>query len=95
MTLKQIAKLGKIEPNNENLEILSYYQTACQKWLESKEFKNSNWAKKPYPPLLNPDEVVYEKIPDKHAWMLNLPLPKNYDFVLFGSHAAGMHAALP
>ena len=27
--------------------------------------------------------------------MLNLPLPKNYDFVLFGSHAAGMHAALP
>lgn len=95
MTLEQIAKLGNIEPNDENLEILSQYKIECQKWLESKEFKNSSWAKKPYPPLLNPNEVVYENLPDKHAWTLNLPLPKHYDFVLFGSHAAGMHAAVP
>lgn len=95
MTLEQIAKLGKVEANNENLEILSQYKAACESWLESREFQSSKWAKKPYPPLLNPDEVVYERIPDKHAWTLNLPLPKNYDFVLFGSHAAGMHAAVP
>lgn len=95
MTLEKIAKLGKVELSNENLEILSFYQAQIEQWLQSTEFQTSNWAKKPYPPLLNPSKVEYERLPENHAWTLNLPLPKNYDFVLFGSHAAGMHAAVP
>ena len=41
MTLEQIAKLGKIEPNNENLEILSYYKTACHDRQKDKAMDNT------------------------------------------------------
>ncbi|ELP8580008.1 DUF2972 domain-containing protein, partial [Campylobacter upsaliensis] len=66
-------------------------------WLNSKEFKEKyEDINHPYPPLLNPDKLNdenyilnYEKIPANLAWEMNLPLPRRYEFVFWGSHGVG------
>lgn len=57
-----------------------------KEWVNSKEFKEKYIdTKHPYPPLLNPNSVDYDKISAKLAWELNLPLPPNYDFIFFSN----------
>ncbi|WP_270985121.1 DUF2972 domain-containing protein [Campylobacter upsaliensis] len=66
-------------------------------WLNSKEFKEKyEDINHPYPPLLNPDKLNdenyilnYEKIPANLAWEMNLPLPRMYKFLFWGSHGVG------
>lgn len=64
------------------------YAKEIMQWIESegflKEYKN-----KPFPPLLNPKQIDYNKIPSSVAWELNLPLPQKFKFVYWGSHGAG------
>lgn len=57
-------------------------------WLTSQLFLEK-YANHPYPPLLNPDTLDYEQISPQIAWDLNIPLPKLYSFIYFGSHATG------
>ncbi|EPC9515057.1 DUF2972 domain-containing protein, partial [Campylobacter upsaliensis] len=69
-------------------------------WLNSKEFKEKyEDINHPYPPLLNPDKLNdenyilnYEKIPANLAWEMNLPLPRRYEFLNWGSHCVGNFA---
>lgn len=57
-------------------------------WLTSDTFREK-YANHPYPPLLNPNTLDYERISPQIAWELNIPLPKRYSFIYFGSHASG------
>lgn len=60
-------------------------------WIESNEFKEK-YANRPYPPLLNPQNIDYESIPADLAWELNLPLPPYYDLIYFNNGAsASLH----
>ncbi|EGK8047568.1 DUF2972 domain-containing protein [Campylobacter upsaliensis] len=69
-------------------------------WLNSKEFKEKyEDINHPYPPLLNPDKLNdenyilnYEKISANLAWEMNLPLPRRYEFLNWGSHCVGNFA---
>lgn len=94
MDVNEIAKIGKVEPTPENLEILEKYKNYIIPWVSSDEFKE-NWANKAFAPLIDPNKMDYEGSVPEHAWLLNLPLPKYYEFVVFGSHACGLHAAIP
>lgn len=94
MSTNEICAIGNIEPNDENSKIIQQYANFIIPWLNSDEFKNL-YAKKPYPPLINPAKMDYDGSDPLHAWVLNLPLPKYYDFVAFGSHASGFHSAIP
>lgn len=59
-------------------------------WLNSNEFKK-NYASLPYPPLLNPKNIDYAKLPFAFCNALNLPIPQhyNYMFFAFGASAHG------
>lgn len=94
MTIETICQIGKVKASDENIEILNQYKAHIESWLASDEF-STNYANSPYPPLVNPAKINYQKSKAAHAWVLNLPLPKYYDFVAFGSHACGFHAAIP
>ena len=48
-----------------------------------------------YPPLLNPEQIDYYSSDPALCWILNLPLPNTFDFIVFGSHAASLHSAVP
>ena len=48
-----------------------------------------------YPPLLNPEQIDYYYSDPALCWILNLPLPNTFDFIVFGSHAASLHSAVP
>ncbi|EQB3222690.1 DUF2972 domain-containing protein, partial [Campylobacter upsaliensis] len=69
-------------------------------WLNSREFKEKyEDINHPYPPLLNPDKLNdenyilnYEKISANLAWEMNLPLPRRYEFLNWGSHCVGNFA---
>ena len=93
MTIEEICQIGKIEVNDENIKIIQNYAEYIVPWLKSDEFK-ANWANKPYPPLINPAKIDFEGANALHAWALNIPLPKYYDFVVFGSHGAGITGAI-
>ena len=77
--------------NNDFLQYFAKEYDNIKAWIESKELKNTYIMPPPplYPPLLNPKEVDYTKIPAHIAWELNLPLPPYYKFIYFGSHATG------
>lgn len=92
MTIEQICKIGRVA--KENIQIIENFKESITAWLSSDEFRQ-NYANKPYPPLVNPKKVEYKKGSAEVAWTLNLPLPKYYDFVIFGAHACGFHAAIP
>lgn len=94
MTINEICAIGKVEQNEQSTQIIQQYQDYITRWLDSDEFKQ-NHAQKPYPPLINPAKMEYEGSDPLHAWVLNMPLPKYYDFVAFGSHASGFHSAIP
>lgn len=94
MSLDDICQIGHIKASDENLQILSKYTQFIIPWLESAEFK-ANWANKPFPPLIDPKKMDYQGSAAEHAWLLNIPLPKYYDFVVFGAHASGLHSAIP
>ncbi|HEB9355116.1 TPA: DUF2972 domain-containing protein [Campylobacter coli] len=73
-----------------------------EEWLLSDDF-NQKYKKEnhPYPSLLDPkklndknEKINYHNIPAELAWEMNLPLPDNYEFVVFGSHGAGMKSVL-
>lgn len=93
MTLEQICSIGKVEINDENTKIIKSYQQYIIPWLNSDKFKD-HWANKPYPPLIDPDKMEWGGSDALHAWTLNLPLPKFYDFVVFGSHGVGISTAM-
>lgn len=93
MTVEQICKIGKVKINDENIAIINQYKDYIIPWLSSDEFKN-NYAKKEFPPLINPAKLDYEGSNPAYAWVLNLPLPAFYDFCVFGSHAVGLHGAM-
>lgn len=94
MSIEEICKIANIETNSENIEIITKFKPHIEKWLQSDEFKE-NFSKKPYPPLLNPNNIDYKNSQALNCWVLNLPLPKYYDFVIFGAHCCGFHAAIP
>ena len=93
MTVEQICQIGKVKISDENIAIINKYKDYIIPWLSSDEFKN-NYAKKEFPPLINPAKLDYEGSDPAHAWVLNLPLPAFYDFLVFGSHAVGLHGAM-
>ena len=94
MSIEEICQIAQIEPSDENKEIIEKYTKHIIAWITSDEFKQ-NWANKPFPPLINPAVMDYAGSDASHAWVLNLPLPKYYDFVVFGAHASGLHSAIP
>lgn len=92
MSLEQITQIAKLDHTNQDvLNILALYQEQIISWLNSKKFQA--WAQKPYPPLLNPAKIDYAFLNPIHAWVLNLPLPKHYDFITFGSKFSGLDTA--
>ncbi|MDY5467186.1 MAG: DUF2972 domain-containing protein [Campylobacter sp.] len=93
MTVEQICQIGKVKISDENIAIINQYKDYIIPWLSSDEFK-TNYAKKEFPPLINPAKLDYEGSDPAHAWVLNLPLPAFYDFLVFGSHAVGLHGAM-
>ncbi|MCI7587126.1 MAG: DUF2972 domain-containing protein [Campylobacter sp.] len=93
MTVEQICQIGKVKISDENIAIINQYKDYIIPWLSSDEFK-TNYAKKEFPPLINPAKLDYEGSNPAHAWVLNLPLPAFYDFLVFGSHAVGLHGAM-
>ena len=93
MTIEQICQIGKVKISDENIAIINHYIDYIIPWLSSDEFK-TNYAKKEFPPLINPAKLDYEGSDPAHAWVLNLPLPAFYDFLVFGSHAVGLHGAM-
>ena len=93
MTLEQICQIGKLELNDENTHIIQSYAQHIVPWLESDEFREK-WASKPYPPLINPEKIDFDGANALHAWTLNIPFPKFYDFVVFGSHGVGITTAM-
>ena len=93
MTVEQICQIGKVKISDENIAIINKYKDYIIPWLSSDEFK-TNYAKKEFPPLINPAKLDYEGSDPAHAWLLNLPLPAFYDFLVFGSHAVGLHGAM-
>ena len=93
MTVEQICHIGKIELNDENTHIIKSYAEHIVPWLESDEFREK-WASKAYPPLINPEKIDFEGANALHAWTLNIPFPKYYDFVVFGSHGVGITTAM-
>lgn len=94
MSIEEICQIAQIEPSDENKEIIEKYTKHIIAWISSDEFKQ-NWAHNPFPPLINPAVMDYAGSDASHAWVLNLPLPKYYDFVVFGAHASGLHSAIP
>lgn len=94
MSPEQIAQIAKLDYTNADiLSILAQYQDQIISWLSSREFQTSIWASKPYPPLLNPEKTNYAFLNPAHAWLLNLPLPRHYDFIAFGSAFSGLSLA--
>lgn len=93
MNIQEICAIGKIEANDENIAIIQNYIQYIKPWLNSTEFKQ-NWANKPYPPLIDPKKIDFEGANALHAWTLNIPFPKYYDFVVFGSHGVGITTAM-
>ena len=93
MTVEQICQIGKVKISDENIAIINHYIDYIIPWLSSDEFKN-NYAKKEFPRLINPAKLDYEGSDPAHAWVLNLPLPAFYDFLVFGSHGGGVHGAM-
>lgn len=69
--------------------VFSRLAIQSKEWLQSNKFQ-MEYADSLYPPLLNPQDLDYESIPTDLAWEMNLPLPKNYDFMYFsnGSQAS-------
>lgn len=93
-TLMQIAQIAKADISNPQIaQILTSYESQITQWLTSSEFAASHWASKLYPPLLNPECIDYTYMDIIHAWVLNLPLPKHYDFIAFGSAFSGLKKA--
>ena len=74
MTIEQICQIGKVKISDENIAIINHYIDYIIPWLSSDEFK-TNYAKKEFPPLINPAKLDYEGSDPAHAWVLNLPLP--------------------
>ncbi|HHY1195492.1 TPA: DUF2972 domain-containing protein [Campylobacter jejuni] len=68
-----------------------------EEWLLSDDFKERyKKGNHPYPSLLDPrklndknEKINYHNIPAELAWEMNLPLPENYDILMFGSHGTG------
>lgn len=58
-----------------------------ESFLDSSDFRQ-NYATHPYPPLINPNAINYDKIPAQIAWILNLPLPQNYQLIFFTNGAS-------
>lgn len=92
MTLDEIRAIGKVADGEFENIVLLKYQEQIENFLSSSEF--GSWANKPYVPLLNPNTFDYENTEPLEAWVLNMPLPKYYDFVAFGSHNVGFHGAI-
>lgn len=93
MSIEEICQIGKLELNDENAQIIQSYAEHIVPWLESAEFRDK-WANKPFPPLINPEKIDFEGANALHAWALNIPFPKYYDFVVFGSHGVGITTAM-
>ncbi|MWV67990.1 DUF2972 domain-containing protein [Helicobacter saguini] len=54
-----------------------------ESFLNSSDFKTDFIDKNhPYPPLIKPDSINYDRLPPQIAWLLNIPLPSNYELVL-------------
>lgn len=64
--------------------VFSRLAIQSKEWLQSNKFQ-MEYADSLYPPLLNPQDLDYESIPTDLAWEMNLPLPKNYDFMYFSN----------
>ena len=94
MDIEEICQIANIDASHGNKEIIESYKDHIMNWLSSQKFRD-NYASLSYPPLIDPDIMNYEGSAPEHAWVLNIPLPKYYDFVAFGSHAVGFHGALP
>lgn len=103
MTIEEILQIGKVKPNDENIAIIERFKEQISAWLKSPKFQHeiaegggsSTYAALPYPPLLDPASINYETSDAKLCWLLNLPLPPFYDFVIFGSHAVSLHSGVP
>ena len=84
----------------DNLEVIS-------KWLCSSEFSQGyiiankieqneqSYTIKPFAPLTNPSKIEWREIPAWAAWALNYPILPVYNFIIYGSHAVGMHSMMP
>ena len=76
-------------------------ENSTQNFIENSENSNEfseffeQYSALPYPPLLDPDMINYENSDIKMCWILNIPLPPFYDFIIFGSHAVSLHSGVP
>lgn len=63
---------------------------AVTSWINSNEFKKE-YANSPYPPIFNPKNIDYTRLPAAFCDALNLPLVPHYNFIffVFGASAHG------
>ncbi len=74
------------------LELILQHKEVILRWLNSKEFKDQ-CANHPYPPLLNPKEIIYQQTDPQVAWDFNIPLPP-FDMLFICPHGVGTGATL-
>ena len=70
------------------LELILQHKEVILRWLNSKEFKDQ-CANHPYPPLLNPKEIIYQQTDPQVAWDFNIPLPPSYEITFCITAGAG------
>lgn len=92
--IQKCYELSKAELCDENTRVFSNLKDMIWPWLNSAEF-SQNYANAPYPPLLNPASIDYATSEPKLCWILNIPLPKVFDFFIFGSHGVSLESAVP
>lgn len=97
MTLEQIAQVANTILNEQNAKIFANLKPQIEAWLSSQKFAMGGGREfsRLYPPLLDPDSINYATSDPALCWELSIPLPDTFDFIVFGSHAASLHSAVP
>ena len=86
-------ELSKAKVCDETTQLFINLAPQIRAWLSSDEFRQ-NYSHLTYAPLLNPKNINYETSEPELCFILNIPLPPFYDFMMFGSHGTGF-AAIP
>lgn len=82
-----------LKQSKKRVRFLKQILPESEIWLNSSEFKEKYLdTKHPFAPLLNPAKIDYTAISAEFAWDLNLPLPKNYDFIWFSNGSSATAA---
>lgn len=87
-------ELSKAKICDETTQLFINLAPQIRAWLSSDEFRQ-NYSHLAYAPLLNPKSINYLTSDPKFCFILNIPLPKVFDFFIFGSHGVSLESALP